>query len=43
MSQGRWGEFEAALAWLEADGRAVADTAMLRARALTRNLNSVGR
>jgi tetratricopeptide (TPR) repeat protein len=35
MSQGRWPEFAAALAWLEADGRAGADTAMLRARALS--------
>jgi hypothetical protein len=35
MSQGRWAEFEEALAWLEGDGRAGADTAILRARALS--------
>ena len=33
LSQGRWTQFEEALAWLEADGRAAADAAMLRARA----------
>jgi predicted Zn-dependent protease len=36
MSQGRWAEFAAALAWLEADGRVAADTAMLRARSAAR-------
>jgi tetratricopeptide (TPR) repeat protein len=34
LSQGRSAEFEEALAWLEADGRAAADAAMLRARAV---------